>query len=772
MGGGEEEIETEGVFDVENTIFVAVGKNVKEDRSTLLWALQSFSGKRICLLHVHQSASLGALALMEGKFSFDKWKQKGANASRELEQKKMHKLLNEYLHILGQEALQAGKVWIEMDNVERGIVQIIVQLDVRWLVMGAAAAKHYSKKLSELKSKKATFVCQQAPESCQVWFACNGCLIYTRERYNSHVGGVMEFSSSPSSSGIKLLKNHADTDGDSNEPEVVPRGFMSHVLVHSKGIELPKDQADTDGDANELNVMPRGLTSQVLVHSTGKMVHKLQSDPLSSDETGGNGCHPDQSLSINLQGGSSTRQGASNIHVKLEHAKIDAENSKQKAFEESLRRWKAEADALEAMRKAEAIESSCRKGIKQRKEVENILATQRQELERMKDLYDQYSEELQMIHDQKPVLESQLMESQSMEEELEEKIIQAANLLITFKGKRDKLRVEYNNAIGEINRLQHLVEYDAADLHRLHFFSLSFRDIHKATQEFDLSQKIGDGRYGSVYKGLLQHLKVAIKMLPFHGSQSHVEFEKEAWNLSRVRHPNLVTLIGTCTESRSLIYEYVENGSLEDRLACRAKTPSLTWQTRTRIASEICSALVFLHSSQPSIIHGNLKPSKILLDSNFVSKIGDVGLYRLVSQDFCNKSNPEVSTYLDPEFLETGELTPKSDVYSFGIVLLRLLTGRPAVGVVKDVKCALEGDYFSTVLDPAAGEWPLEEAKILARVALRCCDTKQVNRPDLVSEVWCMIELMGKCVPHHVQTQSPRDLEKFHLILSVLFFRR
>lgn len=212
----------------------------------------------------------------------------------------------------------------------------------------------------------------------------------------------------------------------------------------------------------------------------------------------------------------------------------------------------------------------------------------------------------------------------------------------------------------------------------------------------------------------------------------------------RVRHPNLVTLVGTCPESRSLIYEYIQNGSLEDRLTCRNRTPPLPWQTRIRIATEICSALIFLHSNNPPIIHGNLKPTKVLLDGNYVCKLSDLDILRLVppGENMTKTISKASSPYLDPEFLETGELAPELDLYSFGIIMLRLLTGRTASGIVNDVKCALENEVFNAVLDFSAGEWPLEQANQLAVLALTCCQRNRSDRPDLASEVWTVLEQM------------------------------
>lgn len=224
-----------------------------------------------------------------------------------------------------------------------------------------------------------------------------------------------------------------------------------------------------------------------------------------------------------------------------------------------------------------------------------------------------------------------------------------------------------------------------------------------------------------------------------------VEFD-QVEIISRVRHPNLVTLIGSCPESRSLVYDYLINGSLEDHLVREGKT-TLPWQIRTCIAADICTALIFLHSNKPSIVHGNLKPSKILLDANFVSKLGDLGVVSLIqkNEDLANStitSNiiDETSLYLDPEYLETRKLTPESDVYSFGVILLQLLTARPLQGLVKDVKCALENDNMSALLDSSAGDWPLEQAEPLAHLALRCCNKKLGDRPDLLYELKNVLE--------------------------------
>lgn len=221
--------------------------------------------------------------------------------------------------------------------------------------------------------------------------------------------------------------------------------------------------------------------------------------------------------------------------------------------------------------------------------------------------------------------------------------------------------------------------------------------------------------------------------------------------LSRVRHPNIVMLIGACVEEWCLIYEFLPNGSLEDHLLCKGDSPPLSWQARIRIATEICSALIFLHSHKPhSVVHGDLKPANILLGSNFVSKVGDFGISRLLLQSNSNttlyhRTDPKGTfAYVDPEFCATGELTPGSDIYSFGIIMLQLLTGRPAFRISKEVHDALARGTLHMILDKSAGNWPFVQAKQLAHLSLRCCEVSRKTRPDLVNDIWRVLAPMTK----------------------------
>ncbi|KAF3623127.1 Receptor protein kinase, putative isoform 2 [Capsicum annuum] len=707
MSGEEVMVKAEGICDLENTVFVAVGKNVKEGKSVLSWALKSFAGRRICVLHVHQPNHL--FSSKDGKLSGAKLKQHMVKACQELDRLRLHKLLNQYLLFISQAGIQGGKVWLEIDNVEKGIIHIIEERKIQWLVMGAAAETHYSKQLSELKSSKAKFVCQHAHMHCHIWFTCSGYLIHTRSMDNALLSRMESLSSPEDKGGIKIRNHVNDGYEDLNILEDPSKPGSKVVKVEIKG------------DYSRL-------------HSRNKHdvhLHHATSQPL-------------------LEEGSFHRKASSVERSRLEHAMMDAENSKQRAFEESVKRWRAEEDAMEAIRMAEVSYKLSKEKEDQRREQEENLAKQKEEIEGLKIQHDLYLKELQKIQEKKLVLESQITESSYAGKELEEKILQAVELLISFRKQRDEMQVERDNAIKEVNRFRKLAQDDADEYCIQNFFSISFSDIIEATQNFDPSSKIGEGKLGSVYKGIIHHIKVAIKMLPDFGSLSDSDFQNKAERLSRVRHPNLVTLMGICSESRSLAYEFLENGNLEDHLACREKSRPLHWHHRIRIAVEICSALIFVHANDPCIVHGNLRPTNVLLDAKFVSKISDFGVHLLISQnENSNYDDLEASIYVDPECIDKGPVTVESDVYSFGVILLRLLTARPASGIVRDVKCALESGNLGSVLDSSAGDWPIDQAELLAYLALRCCEKDPLNRPNMLSEVWPIIEPMRDiCTPH------------------------
>lgn len=221
--------------------------------------------------------------------------------------------------------------------------------------------------------------------------------------------------------------------------------------------------------------------------------------------------------------------------------------------------------------------------------------------------------------------------------------------------------------------------------------------------------------------------------------------------MCQVNHRNLVGLLGCCVELEQpiLVYEFIENGTLQDHLQNQmAKQRGLlTWTHRLRIARDTAEGLSYLHfMAVPPIYHRDVKSSNILLDTKMNAKVSDFGLSRLAQTDMSHISTCAQGTlgYLDPEYYRNYQLTDKSDVYSFGVVLLELLTAQKAIDFNRasdDVNLAVyvqrmgEEERLMDVVDPVlrngASSIELETMKALAFLALGCLEEKRQNRPSM-----------------------------------------
>ncbi|KAK3425979.1 hypothetical protein EUGRSUZ_F02517 [Eucalyptus grandis] len=245
----------------------------------------------------------------------------------------------------------------------------------------------------------------------------------------------------------------------------------------------------------------------------------------------------------------------------------------------------------------------------------------------------------------------------------------------------------------------------------------NYTELEEATQNFDPSRELGEGGFGTVYYGRLQDgREVAVKRL-FENNLKRVEqFMNEVEILTRLRHPNLVTLFG-CTSRRSrellLVYEYIPNGTMADHLFGKSSsTGPIPWRIRLNMAIESADALAYLHKSD--VIHRDVKTNNILLDHSFRVKVADFGLSRLFPTDVTHVSTAPQGTpgYVDPEYYQCYQLTDKSDVYSFGVVLCELISSKPAVDTNRhrhDINLAsmavnkIQNHSLHELVDPALG---------------------------------------------------------------------
>ncbi|XP_020269570.1 LOW QUALITY PROTEIN: putative serine/threonine-protein kinase [Asparagus officinalis] len=211
----------------------------------------------------------------------------------------------------------------------------------------------------------------------------------------------------------------------------------------------------------------------------------------------------------------------------------------------------------------------------------------------------------------------------------------------------------------------------------------SYKELRKATMDFSPGNKVGEGGFGSVYKGTLKDgTVVAVKVLSHESRQGKREFLTELNVVSDITHENLVRLYGCCVEGdhRILVYNYLENNSLaQTLLGANRSNIQFSWSTRTKISIGVARGLAFLHEEvQPHVVHRDIKASNILLDNDLNPKISDFGLARLLPPNTTHVSTHVAGTigYLAPEYAVRGQVTRKSDVYSFGVLLLEIVSGR------------------------------------------------------------------------------------------------
>ncbi|CAA6664470.1 unnamed protein product [Spirodela intermedia] len=256
------------------------------------------------------------------------------------------------------------------------------------------------------------------------------------------------------------------------------------------------------------------------------------------------------------------------------------------------------------------------------------------------------------------------------------------------------------------------------------------------------------GGFGSVYRGLLEDGKTPVAVKRLEGvTQGEAEFWAEVAVIGRINHINLVRVLGFCAEGkhRLLVYEYLENGSLDRLLFASDATKVLNWEKRYAVAVGTAMGLAYLHEECLEwVLHCDVKPQNILLDEQYRPKLADFGMSKLTERGAAGVAIP-VGRYMAPEWMVNQEITAKADVYSFGVVLLELVTGKSATGVsegqwnhlIRWVEEKMEGRHgMDQMVDEGLnGGYDEVQAELVLRVALFCVRTNKDERPAMSTVV-------------------------------------
>ncbi|XP_054811487.1 U-box domain-containing protein 33-like isoform X2 [Prosopis cineraria] len=661
------------------SVYVAVGKSVDKTVHLLRWTFGRFSNSPICILHVHQPSSM--IPTLLGKLPATQANPEVVSAFRREERDQTTRLLENYLSICRVAKVEATSVIGEAEQAQKGIIDLIIKHGVRKLVIGAVPDNRMKVRRN---SKKANYAAKNAPPFCEIWFVHKGSLLSRSFQYG--------------------------------KSELLNRSNSARTTICT------------------------GIDSW----SQGEI---LETDPTSSSKSSTcvSHCSPQNSTGGYLETSLDVEEDI--LCSQLTEAKIEVEAARDKGFAELLKCKRFEAEAIEAIKKVNMFESARAYEVKLRKEAENELRATLQEQQRLLDESEEVASVLQRTMRNIALLDSRVQEANCRHDEAADELLLIQASISTLWHEKQQIRRQKMEAHRWLDRWKSRGQFGVAHCHgfigfadelpELAEFSLS--DLQNATCNFSESFKIAQGGYGCIYKGEMLGRTVAIRKFHPHNIQGPAEFHQEVQVLGSLQHPHLLTLLGVCPEAWSLVYEYLPNGSLQD-LFRKNNNPSSTWNSRARMIAEIASALCFLHTSKPkTIVHGNLKPETILLDSALRCKICGFGFCRLLTEEslyrpsFRFSTEPKgTSAYTDPELERTGILTPKSDIYSFGLIILQLLTGRTIpVGLAGEVRKAVSCGKLSSILDSSAGEWPPAVATQLVELGLQCCQQNGRDRPEL-----------------------------------------
>ncbi|XP_054795938.1 L-type lectin-domain containing receptor kinase V.9-like [Prosopis cineraria] len=275
----------------------------------------------------------------------------------------------------------------------------------------------------------------------------------------------------------------------------------------------------------------------------------------------------------------------------------------------------------------------------------------------------------------------------------------------------------------------------------------TYKDLFIATKGFRDGQLLGRGGFGRVYRGTLpfSNVQIAVKRISHDSRQGMKEFIAEIATIGRLRHPNLVRLLGYCRRKNELllVYDYMPNGSL-DKFLYRMPNSILSWKQRFKIIKDVASGLLYLHQQWVQVIvHRDIKPANVLIDNDMNARLGDFGLAKLWDHGNDPQTSHVAGTpgYIDPEIVQSGKSSTCTDIYSFGVFLLEVACGRRPIETQTSPEkvlllewvmvCLDKGDICEAVDSRLGDEYVVEEADLVLKLGLLCSHPVASARPTI-----------------------------------------
>ncbi|KAH7404441.1 hypothetical protein KP509_15G025800 [Ceratopteris richardii] len=779
-------------------IAICVGKDRNRGLGALRWAIEKeFIPKEghVYLLHVLPQVRFVPNP-MGGQLPVDSVSPETLKRFKEERLAKTMKRFDEYIKLCKRHKITFKLFYPENDSIPKKLVNLISEHTITDMLLEKSPQTILSRIVKG--ESISSHVCENAPGFCKIVVIRNGKLYSTNDSRGSDNG--TSFSPKNGINSVSMASNIGNADpGDDNTDE------SEFTTAH--GIEISSqysfsDSSSIDGlsscssfqgigkyEGELKSVLLQGLQEPIVssspllqcIETSSALKFEQPKSPLKEVKV--SKCRGGESARNSFQKDAemietATEKSGNAVLCETEVAPYVLSELFQKEFEEmndaqsafkdqemlrdkldkeihehiaTKKELKATRRTLEGfVRMAELAENQCQK---EKRNCEQLRSELREHLKDQQTLRDKLEKEMSQHIATKKELETTRREAESAE-----------NRYRTEKSKCEQLRWELEQHIKELEREQQLRKTaeekvlgdsvsaaSATSKDDKMWWHYSFKEIQTATENFHERNKLGQGRYGQVYKGVLRHTSVAVKVLAEDRIRDRQEFQKKLEIVSRLHHPNLVLFLGACPDKGCLIYEYIANGNLEERLYCEGVTAPMPWFIRFRICLDVARALSFLHTCPQPIVYQELKLRNVLLDHGLISKITDIHMAELIpmtSSSGAHKITESLFTrelaYIDPDYQRAGTVTCEADVYSLGILILQLLTKRPPLGIAFCMEEALESGQLDRVLDKSAGEWPLEEATSVAQLGLKCMEPRRKDRAKLKDDVLPVLESVQK----------------------------
>ncbi|XP_051141189.1 putative U-box domain-containing protein 50 [Andrographis paniculata] len=653
-------------------VYVAIGRDSYDGFSTLQWTLTKWSSISIVILYgPSQPFPKDYVYTPLGKLHVSSVSEEKLNALEKAEEAKSDKLLSQYLAYCRNKA-KAEVIKLERNEpLDEQMIEIISNLRITKLVLSFGFIKSSSLK-SRTAISRSFYILRHKPEFCEVFVICGGRLVFLRDVDDE--GGIVEDDREVTVASIKERSNSI-------------KAWIGRMFPEN--VDLASSSKADDGVVNQW--MKFGQEIEQYADELISL-HDEEGDVVGSDNR--------TSIDLHMPQVMDAAERLESIQSQIRKAEEAIESNKERVHVAKERgekaRWAvgichARAEELEACLNSEAVKTAdLSKELESRKEEVNELRCEveekRKKLSSILELQKELSDRLHLSSSAKARAEVQLDKAvrirSNMVHEIDElrKHRQVLKCRIEFCREKD--------AIGKASKFDNGIAFD--------FREFSAPEIFAATEDFSERLRMkSTSRLTTVYKGRLNGTTVAIKVYNQANVRSFESYASMVKYANKLRHPNIVAVIGFCSELDCIVYEYMHNRSLHDVLFSGEKSQPYNWHVRIRIASEVCSALAFLHKAKPEpVVHGNIKASKILLDRYQGAKINIL-------------KNPR----------RENELDISMDIREFGNILVQLLTGKNwEIGMGSDSD---NGDF----LDHLDGEWPMDLAVELYGIAMRCLST-------------------------------------------------